>query len=80
MERVHYSESDVAQEEYLDRGQFGIVFKAKLRDGKEVAIKTFKPPTNIDDEKLKTLKQKFEDEARLVSDLDHPNVVKVRNE
>ena len=77
MERACFSESDVAQEHYIDRGQFGIVLKAMLHDGREVAIKMFRPSPNKNEERLQRLKRKFQEEAPLVSGLDHPNVVKV---
>ena len=56
----------------LGRGHFGDVMKGKLKDtNEEVAIKTCR------DNVLPEMKDKFLQEAEILGQYDHPNIVKL---
>ena len=56
-------------------GAFGVVFRAKSRDGKDTyAIKALKPEHRHDQD----ARERFLREARALEAIDHPNVVRIR--
>lgn len=59
-------------ESKLGRGHFGDVMKGRLQDsGEEVAVKTCR------DNVIETIKEKFLQEAEILAQYDHPNIVKL---
>ncbi|XP_015113132.1 tyrosine-protein kinase Fer isoform X2 [Diachasma alloeum] len=71
-ERWELNNDDVILQEKIGRGNFGDVYKAKLRSCQtEVAVKTCK--VTLPDEQ----KRKFLQEGRILKQYDHPNIVKL---
>ncbi|XP_050431767.1 tyrosine-protein kinase Fer isoform X2 [Adelges cooleyi] len=71
-ERWELNNDDVMLLEKIGRGNFGDVYKARLRStSKEVAVKTCR--VTVPDEH----KKKFLQEGRILKQYDHPNVVKL---
>ena len=69
---------DVVQSELIGSGQYGTVFKASLKDRRElVAFKSIKSADSTDGQP-ENRKESFEREAQICCQLDHTNVVKVR--
>lgn len=63
---------DYAIREEVGSGGYGIIFKAqRLSDGLEVAIKVMRPEQAHNQE----ASQRFEQEAQLIAQLDHPNII-----
>ncbi|KAK7078536.1 hypothetical protein SK128_006415 [Halocaridina rubra] len=70
-ERWELNNDDVELRDKIGRGNFGDVYKARLRDsGLEVAVKTCR--VTLPDEQ----KKKFLQEGRILKQYDHPNIVK----
>ncbi|XP_042219998.1 tyrosine-protein kinase Fer-like isoform X3 [Homarus americanus] len=70
-ERWELNNDDVELRDKIGRGNFGDVYKARLRDsGSEVAVKTCR--VTLPDEQ----KKKFLQEGRILKQYDHPNIVK----
>ncbi|XP_045133429.1 tyrosine-protein kinase Fer-like isoform X2 [Portunus trituberculatus] len=70
-ERWELNNDDVELREKIGRGNFGDVYKARLRDsGLEVAVKTCR--VTLPDEQ----KKKFLQEGRILKQYDHPNIVR----
>ncbi|KRF82736.1 tyrosine-protein kinase Fer isoform X2 [Drosophila virilis] len=71
-ERWELSNDDVVLLEKIGRGNFGDVYKAKLKSTKQdVAVKTCR--MTLPDEQ----KRKFLQEGRILKQYDHPNIVKL---
>nr|NP_001262412.1 FER tyrosine kinase, isoform F [Drosophila melanogaster]AGB95794.1 FER tyrosine kinase, isoform F [Drosophila melanogaster] len=71
-ERWELSNDDVVLLERIGRGNFGDVYKAKLKSTKlDVAVKTCR--MTLPDEQ----KRKFLQEGRILKQYDHPNIVKL---
>ncbi|XP_037947176.1 tyrosine-protein kinase Fer isoform X2 [Teleopsis dalmanni] len=71
-ERWELSNDDVILLEKIGRGNFGDVYKAKLKSSKlDVAVKTCR--MTLPDEQ----KRKFLQEGRILKQYDHPNIVKL---
>ncbi|KRF99340.1 uncharacterized protein Dwil_GK11727, isoform B [Drosophila willistoni] len=71
-ERWELSNDDVVLLERIGRGNFGDVYKAKLKSTKQdVAVKTCR--MTLPDEQ----KRKFLQEGRILKQYDHPNIVKL---
>ncbi|KAH8417070.1 hypothetical protein KR222_002570 [Zaprionus bogoriensis] len=71
-ERWELSNDDVVLLEKIGRGNFGDVYKAKLKSTKlDVAVKTCR--MTLPDEQ----KRKFLQEGRILKQYDHPNIVKL---
>ncbi|KAG5673688.1 hypothetical protein PVAND_003712 [Polypedilum vanderplanki] len=71
-EKWELSNDDVLLVEKIGRGNFGDVYKAKLKNTKqEVAVKTCK--MTLPEEQ----KKKFLQEGRILKQYDHPNIVKL---
>ncbi|XP_037947179.1 tyrosine-protein kinase Fer isoform X5 [Teleopsis dalmanni] len=71
-ERWELSNDDVMLLEKIGRGNFGDVYKAKLKSSKlDVAVKTCR--MTLPDEQ----KRKFLQEGRILKQYDHPNIVKL---
>ena len=66
------SHENIIIETKLGRGHFGDVMKGRLKDnGEEVAVKTCR------DNVSPTMKEKFLQEAQMLAQYDHPNIVKL---
>ncbi|CAK6444417.1 unnamed protein product [Pipistrellus nathusii] len=65
------SHEDVTLGELLGKGNFGEVFKGILKDKTAVAVKTCK------EDLPQELKMKFLQEAKILKQYDHPNIVKL---
>ncbi|MCJ8292057.1 MAG: TOMM system kinase/cyclase fusion protein [Crocinitomicaceae bacterium] len=64
--------------EKIGEGGYGIVYKAEqISTGQIVAIKVVKTLENTTNEKRKQQLARFEREARLCAELNHPNIVKL---
>ncbi|XP_077296658.1 tyrosine-protein kinase Fer-like [Arctopsyche grandis] len=71
-ENCQLNNDDIVIMEEIGSGQFGIVYKGQLKGSKcEVAVKTCQ--TTLSEEQKKT----FLDEARLLKQYEHPNIVKI---
>lgn len=63
--------------EELGRGSMGVVLKGEAPDGTLVAIKVFNPSDDLSPGHKLELHDRFLQEARILSEIDHPNVVHV---
>ena len=62
-------------EELIGRGGMGVVFRGRhTKLPREVAIKSISPRAGSD---LRSLRHRFEREAYIQSQLDHPGIVKI---
>lgn len=62
----------------LGSGGQGFAYLAKDKEGKEVVLKEFVLPIYVDIQARRKALERFENEARLLSRLDNPQVVKLR--
>lgn len=65
--------------EELGSGGQGFAYLATDRDGRHVVLKEFVLPIYVDIQARKKALERFENEARLLSKLDHPQVVKLQH-
>jgi len=63
----------------LGSGGQGFAYLAKDKDGKEVVLKEFVLPIYVDIQARRRALERFENEAKLLSRLDHPQVVKLNS-
>jgi eukaryotic-like serine/threonine-protein kinase len=61
----------------IGRGMMGVVFEARDGEDRPVALKVLMPPPLLTSEELQSLERRFLREARALSSVDHPNVVRV---
>ncbi|KAF7808664.1 putative receptor-like protein kinase [Senna tora] len=69
-ETLYGATNKFASQNVLGQGGFGLVYKGKLDDGREIAVKK---SSKVSEERMKTLVR----EVELLSRLKHPNVVKL---
>ena len=69
---MYLDHDNIVVETKLGRGHFGDVMKGRLKDsGEEVAVKTCR------DNVLPAVKEKFLQEAEILAQYNHPNIVKL---
>ena len=69
---MYLDHDNIVVESKLGRGHFGDVMKGRLKDsGEEVAVKTCR------DNVLPAVKEKFLQEAEILAQYNHPNIVKL---
>ncbi len=64
--------------EEIGEGGYGIIYKARqISTGQIVAIKALKMPQGLKKQKVKQQLARFEREAQLCAEINHPNIVKI---
>ena len=61
----------------IGRGAVGVVFEARAADGAVAAVKVLPPPPLLEEAEAHARRSRFLREARALSAVDHPNVVRI---